>query len=155
MTGASWWGTCVASLTGGLTGSFPNLDADAVSEIVDTDLTDAQINAFLNMAYYRTRPLSGQLSDCGGSGAEEGIIKLLAAHFVKVNEGDVKSEWVGREWKVEYRGEGGMGLNATIYGQQAIAMDCSGKLASAGLKKAGIYVVDTDRAEEHDIVVDT
>jgi len=32
-------------------------------------------------------------------------------------------------------------------------MDCSGKLASAGLKQAGIYVVDTDRAEEHDITV--
>jgi len=146
----------VASLDSGLTGSFPNLDADAVKEIVDTDLTDAQVNAFLNMAYYRTRPLNGKLSDCGGSSAEEAITKMLAAHFVKVNEGSVADEWVGREWRVKYRGmDDGEGLRATIYGQQAIAMDCSGKLASSGLKKAGIYVVDTDRAEEHDIVVDT
>jgi len=144
----------LASLDSGLQSAFPNLDAEDVTEIVDTDLTTAQINAFLNMAYYRARTISGDLSDCGGAGAEEAIIKLLAAHFVKVHEGDVKSEWVGREWQVDYRGlEDGEGLRATLYGQQAIAMDCSGKLASAGLKKAGLYVVDTDRAEEHDITV--
>lgn len=146
----------MASLCSGLTGAFPNLDAADVTEVVDTDLTDAQVNAFLNMAYYRTRPLSGELDNCGGASAEEQIIVLLAAHFCKVYEGDVADEWVGREWRVKYRGKtDGEGLRATIYGQQAIAMDCSGMLAAAGLKKASIYVVDTDRAEEHDIVVDT
>jgi len=147
----------VASLHSGLVSAFPNLDASEVTDIVDTDLDDSQVNVFLNMAYHRTRPLSGELSDCGGSDMEAEIIKLVAAHLVQISEGgDPYDEWVGREWRVKYRGAtDGEGLRATVFGQQAIAMDCSGKLASAGLKKAGIYVVDTDRAEEHDIVVDT
>lgn len=145
----------MASLTSDLVTRFPSLSASDVSEIVDTDLTDAQINAFLNMAYFRTRPIAGGLSACGGKDAEEAIIKLLAAHFTKVNEGDPYDEWVGVEWRVRYRGtRDGEGLKATIYGQQAVAMDCSGKLASAGMKRASIYIADTDRAEEHDIVED-
>jgi len=94
----------LASLISDLTARFPNLDASDVTTVVDTDLDDGSVNAFLNMAYYRTRPLAGALSDCGGKSMEEQIVILLAAHFAKVMEGDPVDEWVGREWRVKYRG---------------------------------------------------
>jgi len=145
----------LASLDDNLQTLFPNLTPEDVRDIVDTDLEDPTINAFLNMAYYRTRPLHGNLTNCGGESMEEQIIAMLAAHFVKVNEGDPYDEWVGTEWRVRYRGtRDGEGFRSTVYGQQAIAMDCSGKLASAGLRQVDLFMVDTDRAEEYDIVVD-
>ena len=59
----------MATLDADLVALCADLDADAVKEIIETDLTDAQINAFLNTAYYITRPLSGNLDGCGGSTA--------------------------------------------------------------------------------------
>lgn len=146
----------MASIIAAVTAAFPTLNAYAVKDGFDTDATDDEINAAINIAYYRTRSLSGKLGDCGGASMEEQIIILVARHLVAVNEGDVAEQWVGREWRVKYRGaDKGEGLRATLWGQQAIAMDCSGTLAKAGKKKAGVYVVDHDRAEEHDIVVDS
>lgn len=130
----------MATLNSNLTALCADLDADAVGEIIDTDLTDAQINAFLNMAYYLSRPVSNQLDGCGGSDAECEIIKLLAAHLITIRERQVKRESIGGEWTVEYFGQVGLGLEASLYGQQALAMDCSGELAKAGMKRASITV---------------
>jgi hypothetical protein len=130
----------MATLDSNLTTLCPSLDADAVKEIIDTDLTDARINAFLNMAYYLSRPISNNLGECGGGSAECEIIKLLAAHFITILERQVKSESIAGEWSVTYLGKEGMGLEASLYGQQAVAMDCSGELAKASLKNASFSV---------------
>jgi len=142
----------MATLDAGLVALCPDTDADAVREILDTSLTDAQINAFLNTAYRITRPLHGHLAECGGVNAECDIIKYLAAHFIQAlsDGGAVKSESIAGEWSVTYRGTDGMGLNSTMYGQTVLLMDCSGELAKLGKRKISIYVVDQKRLEDID-----
>jgi len=115
------------------------IDADDVKEIIDTDLTDARINNFINMAYVRTIQIDGKLGNCGGDATLAEIQKLLAAHFLTMYERQTKSEKVG-EASVTFMGQDGEGLKASLYGQQALALDCSGILARAGLKRATFQV---------------
>lgn len=124
---------------------------DAVKEIIDSDLTDARINAFINLAYFATVPLADKLDDCGGADALCEIQLWLAAHFLTIYERQTKSESVGGEWSVTYFGQDGLGLEASLYGQQALAMDCSGTLAKAGLKRAVMQVVDYETIEDIDV----
>jgi hypothetical protein len=140
----------MATLNSGAITACPTLNADAVKEIIDTDLTDPRINAFINMAYHITRPLTNQLDDCGGGDAQCDIMKLLAAHFMTMYERQTKSESVGGEWSVTYLGKEGMGLEASLYGQQALAMDCSGFLKRAGMKRTFMQVVSYEDLEEQE-----
>lgn len=126
----------MADLLAGVTEACPTLDADAVREIITTDLTDPEINVAINFGYLLTRGVSGNLGQCGGGDTECMLILLLAAHFITLNEGSAKSESVAGEWSISYRGADGKRLEASLYGQNALALDCSGKLAKAGLKKA-------------------
>lgn len=123
------------------------IEADDVREIINTDLTDPRLNNFINMAHYRTRPLVGELGACGGADAICEIVKLLAAHFVTMNERQTKNESVGGEWSVTFMGVDGLMLDASLYGQQAVAMDCSGILAKAGMKQARMRVISYDDLE--------
>lgn len=123
------------------------VSADDLREILDTGLTDVQLNAFLNAAYYRTRQLSGNLAECGGADAEAEIIKYLAAHLASTREPQARSQkWEG--YSVQYTGKDGAGLEATPYGQAALSLDCSGNLARAGLKMASFQVVSYEDLEE-------
>jgi len=138
----------MATLDANLAALCADLNADAVKEIIETDLTDAQINAFLNTAYYITRPLSGNLGACGGATAECNIIMWLAAHFITIRERQTSSESVAGEWSVKYLGEDGLGLDASLYGQQALVLDCSGMLARVGLKRPFFEVISYEDLEE-------
>ena len=112
-----------------------------VREIIDTDLADGVINRYLNMAYYRTLPLVGKLTNCGGSDALTEIQNLLAAHFIaSTRERQATSESIEGGASVTYTGDTGTGLASTTYGQQALAMDCSGRLAKAGSARASLKV---------------
>lgn len=132
----------MADLVAGVVALCPDIDADAVKEIIDTDLIDTRINNFINMAYYATLPLTGDLGDCGGTDAQCQILLLLAAHFMTMYDRQAKSESVAGEWSISYMGRDGLGLNASLYGQQALILDCSGVLATAGLKSVLIHVAD-------------
>lgn len=116
------------------------IDADDLLEILDSDLTEARLNNFINMAYIMTLRLAGKLADCGGDDALREIQNLLAAHYASLYERTTKSESIGGEWSVTYAFEEGVGLMATPFGQQAVALDCSGTLAKAGLKRARFRV---------------
>jgi len=125
------------------------VDADYISDIlapVGTELTDAQINIRINQAYFYTKELVGKLGDCGGGDAYCEIAALVAAHMVTISERQTKRESVASEWTVEYMGKDDKGLEASLYGQQAIAMDCSGILAEkkARLKRATFGVISRD-----------
>lgn len=113
--------------------------ADGVKEIIDTDKTDAQINNFINAAH-----LLVVQQDLSGAGlAEELLVEIerwLSAHFLAIFDQRVHKESVGGEWSAEYQGKTTMGLEATTYGQQALALDISGGLAVAGLKKISLEV---------------
>jgi len=144
----------MAALAAGVVALCPDLDADAVKEIIDTALTDAQINNFINAAYYTTIPLTGKLDECGGNAMLCEIIKWLAAHFITISEGQAKSESVAGEWSITYRGGDGLGLDASLYGQQVKAMDCSGLLAELGMKVATLEIATTAQTEDIDLPED-
>ena len=112
------------------------IDAGDVKEIIDTDLTDARVANFINAAYLMTVPLSGNLVACGGNAMLEIIQLFLAAHFLTVYERTVKSQSVGGEWSITFAMKDGEGLMSSLYGQNALALDCSGILAKAGSKRA-------------------
>lgn len=123
----------------------PHVDADYVRDLLTppgSDLTDSQLNARINIAYYQTIGLVGELGDCGGNDAYCEIAALVAAHAVTLSERQVKRESVAQEWTIEYLGNAGEGLKASLFGQQAIAMDCSGILAeqAEGVKRTSFKV---------------
>jgi len=141
----------MAARNSNLASRFPGLTADALKEIVETDLEDTELNNYLNMAYHATRKLAGKLGECGGKGGEELIVKVLAAHFLTMTEQQPKRVRSG-DWSATYRGEDGMGLEASSYGQQAIALDCSGELAeqATGLRVAKLRAVTYYDMQEED-----
>lgn len=116
------------------------VDAEDVKEIIDTSLSDNAVNNFINMAYVGTIQLAGNLSACGGTTALKEIQRLLAAHFLTMYERQPKSESIAGEASVTWMGKEGEGLKASLYGQQALALDCSGILARSGLKQATFQV---------------
>jgi len=122
----------------------------AVKEIIDTDLTDARINSFINMAYFATIRLIDELDECGGGDALCEIQLLLAAHFITVYQRQPKSESIGGEYSVTYLGADGEGFKASIYGQQAIDLDCSGELSKVGLKRADMRIIGYEDLEEQE-----
>ena len=132
----------MAARDSNLASRFPHLTALALKEIIDTDMDDEDLINFLNMAYYATRPLAGELGQCGGKSAEGAIIKVLAAHYLTMYDQQPLRVSSG-EWSVTYRGGGGQGLAASTYGQQAMSLDCSGKLSekAAGLRAAKLTTI--------------
>jgi hypothetical protein len=123
------------------------LDADArttvaaVRDIISTEIEEGAINACINTAHHI---VDAQLVDDAILDAEmlTDIEMYLAAHFVAVRDPRATSERIGNEYQVAYeRGETGQGLKATTYGQQAIGLDYTGKLAALGLKQATIRLV--------------
>lgn len=125
----------MAALDAGVIAACPALDASSVKEIIDSDKTDAEVNNFINMAYFVTIPLAGALGACGGAGALCQIMQVLAAHFLTMWERQVRSQSVAGEWSVTFLGKDGLGLDASLYGQQAKILDCSGLLAKMGMKQ--------------------
>lgn len=113
-----------------------SVDANEVREIYDTDLTDARLANFINMAHMTTKNLSITDADL-----LKQLELLLSAHFATAYDGVVKSQSVGGgEWSVTYAMVVGEGLKASMYGQQALALDTSGKLSKLSMKRAKFMV---------------
>lgn len=114
-------------------------DADSVKEIIETELTDEIINSFINAAHATVQAKLAAAGLTADQLAE--IEKWLTAHYLAVSrQRQVESESVGGEWQAKYQGRTDMGLNATLYGQTALGLDTSGKLASLG-KTAAVFKV--------------
>lgn len=113
---------------------------DEVKEIFDTDMPADQITAFITAANLLVTNTCATSTVPALSAAElKEIERWLAAHFADIRDpvglrikiGDAE-QWsfpaaVTTAW--------GKGLNLTPYGQMAIAIDRSGKLAALGLRK--------------------
>lgn len=107
--------------------------AEQVMEIISTSLTEDQVNAFINMAHAL---VDERLVDQNlGSTLLEQIELLLSAHFLTLRDPRAQQEKID-EYSVTYQGSTSEGLKATIYGQQAIALDSSGTLASLAKPRA-------------------
>lgn len=116
----------------------------AVQEIIDTDLTDTQINAFITAANLL---VTNQLASKGlGNAMLAEIERWLAAHLLATRDQRVQSESVDGAggYSVTFQGRTDMGLDATIYGQQVKILDTSGTLASMGLRQVRLNVISLD-----------
>lgn len=86
-------------------------------------------------------------ANLAGSGLSEAelieIEKYLAAHFWAVANPQAESleaKNFGRSTRVKYRGQSGMGLDFTSFGQQVKLLDRSGRLAALEWRKASLAV---------------
>ena len=99
--------------------------AAQVQEIISTKISIETINAAINTAHHL---VDAKLASSGlGTDLLTDIELWLSAHFVAIRDPRSKSESIG-----DY---------STTYGQQAIALDYTGTLASMGLKKATLNMI--------------
>lgn len=100
-----------------------------VLKVVELTLTTDDIDAAILTADRLTAEL-----DLSGEGLGADMLwevqKFLAAHFAQMKERQTKSEDVALEIDATFMGKDDFGLFSTIHGQQAIAMDLTGLLAS-------------------------
>jgi hypothetical protein len=114
--------------------------ATEVKQIIDTDLEDPVVEAYITSA----NTLVGEVFDDSSSVSEDSkkeIEKWLAAHFIACTREQQMQSAKAQTAEVEYQGKTYTGLYATFYGQQAVMLDPSGKLATLGKKAASIYAV--------------
>lgn len=112
-----------------------------VKGIIDTDISDTTpyittANVLINSAL-ATEIAAGDVD----SDVLEQMELWLAAHFVAVRQGAPKMEKAG-DGAATYFGRDGMGLESTPYGQQALALDTTGRLAASGKKPATVKTID-------------
>lgn len=108
------------------------VDADAVKEIFDTDLTDAQMNAFINTA---NNLVTEELGNAGLSADRlTEIEKYLSAHFAALRDPRFAQEAIG-DYRYQVQGKTEIGLDSTYYGQQAKLLDSSGILSTLNMTR--------------------
>ncbi len=107
------------------------VNASEVKELINTDLTDVIVASSIDIASrFIDEVISGLAADRLAD-----IELYLSAHFVAMrdqDEGAITEEKVG-DGQVKYSGEFGKSLNLTRYGQMAIFLDTTGKLAASTL----------------------
>lgn len=116
------------------------VDAPSVKEIIATNLTDEQVNAFINAAHQQVENV---LASAGLTEKTLTLIETyLAAHLLSLRDPRAERESFGGDYTIQVQGETGKGYESTLYGQTAISLDTSGLLASAGagLKRARVEV---------------
>ncbi|MBI4137557.1 hypothetical protein HY469_05850 [Candidatus Roizmanbacteria bacterium] len=111
-----------------------------VEEIIDTDLSDAQITAMISAAniIVTNGPATSTKPALNSDELKE-IERWLAAHFVCIRDPVSLRAKIGDSdtWNfpASVTTAWGKGLLLTVYGSQAVAMDRSGKLANLGLQR--------------------
>lgn len=117
---------------------MPRVTVEEVRKIIDTDITDNEIQAFIATA---NSLVDSVLPNQGIS--EELLIEIekwLSAHFVSIKDPRLRQLRIG-EVTETYYGRGGEGLNHTPYGQQVLLLDYTGSFANLGKRKASFNVV--------------
>lgn len=113
-----------------------------IKDIIELDtLTDSQITAFMNDANQIVdNRLDGHTTDANLKLIE----KWLSAHLCAMREQRVNRERVGPVTQEYEGGEYGRGLESTRYGQQAIALDPTGRLEAISRHTETVNTVHTD-----------
>lgn len=113
--------------------------ADEVKEIIDTDLTDAQINAFINAA---NAIVQDNLLDANIGATTLAQIELwLAAHLLATRDMREKAVDLGSGAVTYQTPQLGLALDGTAYGQQVKLLDYSGILSTLGQRRARIEFI--------------
>ncbi len=115
------------------------ISPDDVKKILDTALTDAEINAYINSAEVLVNSLLTDTADA----LKQEIILWLTAHMIASTREQQISEAGAGPARVKYQGQTGLGLDSTQYGQQAKILDTSGALSSLGRPRAELFAVES------------
>ena len=105
-----------------------------VKPIIDTDLSDSDIQQFIDDAYDIITSIFSKDKPV--------LQRWLAAHLIATTRTRQIDEGEAGPASVKYAGKTGMGLNSTTYGQQAMALDYTGKLrAKLGKREMSVKAV--------------
>jgi cyclophilin family peptidyl-prolyl cis-trans isomerase len=120
------------------------ITASRVREIIETDMADTEVGAFIDGAYWFLGEVFSNVDSL------EELQRWVAAHMIAATrERQAKQEKAGPA-SATYMGYGeGANLASTTYGQMALTMDTTGKLAEASTKRtAKVKAVPTrDRTD--------
>jgi len=119
------------------------VSATQVKEIMETDLEDTVIEAFITAANLTVTELLGTSALSDATLLE--IERWMAAHLIASTiDRAVDKENTGPTG-VTYSGKTAMGLDSTLYGQTCKLLDTTGTLAAfdlaKGYKQASVYAV--------------
>ena len=112
-----------------------------VKQIIDTDLSNPNIDAFILSANITVTAILGSDTVVTAAQLKE-IERWLTAHLIASSkERQAQAEKVD-DASITYSGKTGDGLKSTSFGQQVLMLDTTGKIAaSAGKKRASITAV--------------
>lgn len=105
---------------------------DEVKEIIDTDLTDPRITAFITGA---NQVVTTLLADDHEADVLKEIERWLSAHNIATTIERQAIHEVAGPAEQRFSDVFGKYLESTTYGQTASALDTTGKLSSLGKKK--------------------
>ena len=108
---------------------------EEVKEIINTSLTEEQVEPFIDVAHALLEQYLGSETSLSEVLLKE-IERWLAAHFVAIRTPGIRSKGADGANVVYEIGYLGRGLEATRYGQQVKALDPTGLLSSIGKRKA-------------------
>lgn len=101
--------------------------ATEVKQIIDTSLSDTVIEAYIAAANPVVTEVLGSDTTITDALRKE-IERWLTAHLIaSTQERQAKEEGAGGAY-IKYQGITGKGLESTLYGQQVLALDSTGKM---------------------------
>lgn len=111
-----------------------------VTRIIDTDLDISVIDAYISTAHEVVNNILGSDSTISDE-LKRSIEIWFTAHLIAATrEQQIQKASVGGA-DVTYQGMTGKGLEATLYGQQVLAIDVTGKMKALGTKRVKITAV--------------
>jgi len=112
-----------------------------VKQIIDTDLSNPNIDAFILSANITVTAILGTDTVITAAQLKE-IERWLTAHLIASSKERQAHTEKADDASITYGGKTGKGLNSTTYGQQVMLLDTTGKMAaSVGKKRASITAV--------------
>ena len=128
------------------------VNADAVRQILDTSLEDSQLDVFITGAQTIIGPDGCDLASTLADETVDEICRWLAAHLATVADPRVESSRASGH-SVDFRGDTGMGLKTSMYGQQAKLLDPTGCLAALDREGRLPFLFSTTRGDQTDAEV--
>jgi len=114
--------------------------ATAVKQIIDTDLTDTEIEAFIAGATEVVTEIVGSDTSLSSDLKTE-IERWLTAHMIASTREQQLSKAKAGPAEATFQGKTGLGLDGTMYGQTVKVLDTTGKFAALGGKGASMTAV--------------
>lgn len=121
--------------------------ATEVKQIIDTDLSDTIVDAYITAANAVVTEVLGSDTTITDTLKEE-IERWYAAHLIAVSRERQLVKGEAGPASATYAGAFGAGLKGSTYGQQVEAMDSTGKMAALSRKSASFSAVTTKEISE-------